>query len=275
MEFPWHCDDEIVSTSEDLIHGQVQDLPEGYALRKLPSNVSVSPQYAGGTPQLCNTHNMNQLTAITQLLFTIFMLHRIRGDQIAKYGYASFGLTVIPYAIMSFINLLANVLTPDYSSYCLVRSEVLKEAKRRGKFNGTVGALEEIRGISLQFEVNDQKVEGNAEIQVSFRDPGNLSKAPGETKPEVIIQTLGQYKTKPSTTPKRIFRYSLGYSVSSRSLLPMQLLEGGGGLTPARVVHHQRGWLMAWLVCGRILGLFWELFYTLLKVGQRCGWEWW
>jgi len=169
------------------------------------------------------------------------MLHRIRGDQIAKYGYASFGLTVIPYAIMSFINLLANVLTPDYSSYCLVRSEVLKEAKRRGKFNGIVGGLEEIRGISLQFEVNDQKVEGNPEIQVSFRDPGNLSKAPGETKPEVIIQTLGQYKTKPSTPPKRIFRYSLGYSVSSRSLLPMQLLEGGGGLTPARVVHHLNG----------------------------------
>ena len=67
--------------------------------------------------------------------------------------------------------------------------------------------LDEIRGDPLQFVANDQKITGTQEVHVSFFDPGNLSKAPDDTKPEVIIQSLGLYVTKPRISP--ILFYSI------------------------------------------------------------------
>lgn len=87
-----------------------------YALQTLPRGVSITPHYDGDI-QLCKSHNiLKWLVAPTQLLFASFTLYRTRGNQIDQYGYAAFGLTVIPYAIMSLNNLSANILTPDYPS---------------------------------------------------------------------------------------------------------------------------------------------------------------
>jgi hypothetical protein len=41
-------------------------------------------------------------------------------DQVQQYGYAAFGLTVVPYALMSIINLLGNLMLPGYPVRILV-----------------------------------------------------------------------------------------------------------------------------------------------------------
>jgi hypothetical protein len=84
------------------------------------------------------------IIAMFQLGYAIVTVYQSRGNQIEHYGYAAFALTVIPYAIMSLINLLGHMLTPDYHALYLVASDVIDEAIKRGcRFDGVVGRLEQ------------------------------------------------------------------------------------------------------------------------------------
>lgn len=72
---------------------------------------------------VCCSHNILKiLIAVLQLLFAITTLYRTQGDQLKLYGYAAFGLTVAPYAWMSFINLLGNMMCPQYDAMFMVKS---------------------------------------------------------------------------------------------------------------------------------------------------------
>lgn len=48
-----------------------------------------------------------------QALYAIFTLFNSHGNQIDRYGEATFGLTVVPYVVMSLLNLFANLVTPS------------------------------------------------------------------------------------------------------------------------------------------------------------------
>jgi len=97
------------------------------------------------------------LITITQLMFSITTLYRARGDQISHFGYASFGLTVIPYAVMSLINLCGNLVCPQYSSVYLVRTKKMVQAESTecvevevAKFEGFVATLKESSADTTQ-----------------------------------------------------------------------------------------------------------------------------
>lgn len=137
-----------------VIQGQFI-LPEGYQFEILPNYVSVVPLYdvetspeldseTKGKVAISNSQNViKSIASIIQLGYAMVTLYRTRGDQIEQYGYAAFGLTVLQYAVMSLVNLLANILTPDYPALCMVRSEIMEEAEGRGgKFDGMVGRIE-------------------------------------------------------------------------------------------------------------------------------------
>jgi hypothetical protein len=80
--------------------------------------------------------------AVFQTVWASFTLWRTRGNQIELYGYAAFGLTVAPYLVMSRVNSISIVLTPDYSAVYLVRTDIMEEAKRhQGHFDGVVGQI--------------------------------------------------------------------------------------------------------------------------------------
>ncbi|KAJ6595163.1 hypothetical protein DFH09DRAFT_1273229 [Mycena vulgaris] len=63
-------------------------------------------------------------------------------------GYAAFGLTVLPYTMMTLVNLIGNLLTPDYPTLYLVQSYILLEAQSRtgALFEGLVGKLVSVAG---------------------------------------------------------------------------------------------------------------------------------
>ena len=70
---------------------------------------------------------------IVQALWPIVTIYKSRGDQIQVYGYAAFGLTVVPYAFMSLANAVANLLTPQYATIFVIRTPAMTEAEQRGK----------------------------------------------------------------------------------------------------------------------------------------------
>ncbi|MCJ1240753.1 hypothetical protein MMC14_008757 [Varicellaria rhodocarpa] len=84
------------------------------------------------------------LVAIFQTIYASSTLYQTRGDQLQRYGYASFGLTVAPYLVMSLVNLINTVLTPDYPAVYMIKSTVMDEASSRGGyFKGTIGTIEQ------------------------------------------------------------------------------------------------------------------------------------
>ncbi|KAF4934464.1 hypothetical protein CGCF413_v001639 [Colletotrichum fructicola] len=167
------------------IHG-LCELPDGYHLMQVPQNATFSgeddlpvdyrpwyhyrrlantifpwtqPQPTRSTVALSCSYNLVRvLASIIQLIFAVSTLYRTRGDQIERYGYAAFGLTVIPYAWMSLINLVGNAICPQYDKIYVVSSRALRDLEhaRDGgirdsqtqeqtpwRVDGTVGRLED------------------------------------------------------------------------------------------------------------------------------------
>lgn len=129
------------------IHG-AYNLPKGYQFAHVPSDAVVRYNVAIGR-QCCHTAITSSYSftksAITigQAVYASVTLYQARGDQITVYGYAAFGLTVIPYILMTILNLLAGVLTPEYPALYMVHSKEMDEAIRHGGcFDGVVGTLD-------------------------------------------------------------------------------------------------------------------------------------
>lgn len=148
--------------SSRKVHGNLgkRPLPPGYALTMLPPGTAVkepdrddpkdlshSTGYGtkiGFSPDsISPSYNLSQgLIAILQTISAFITLYRSRGDQLQHYGYAAFGLTVIPYLLMSIVNLLSTILTPDYDELYLIYSEIMREAVGQGgTFDGVVGCI--------------------------------------------------------------------------------------------------------------------------------------
>jgi hypothetical protein len=147
--------DKLQPVTSQKVHG-LSKLPRGYRLAVLPSNADVVPNVTNGnadddldhlkTISTSSSSNIPQsLVALVQILYASYTLYQTRGDQLTRYGYAAFGLTVIPYIIMSFMNLLGNLLTPSYPTLYLVHSPELAEAQLLGAhIDGVVGKVKEV-----------------------------------------------------------------------------------------------------------------------------------
>jgi hypothetical protein len=129
------------------IHGYSGSQQKGYLPAILPSNVELDPvkrprwfpnlsaKHKGTNSDDCSrdlvissSHNIPQvIIAIVQVVYAAVTLYRSRGDQLSRYGYAAFGLTVLPYLLMSIVNLLGNLITPSYPTLFLVDSREHRE----------------------------------------------------------------------------------------------------------------------------------------------------
>ena len=106
------------------------------------------------------------VTALLQLLYASFTLYRTTGGQVDQYGFAAPGFTVLPYAIMSALNLVASLVAPHYPKLYLVRSKVMEEAERRTglQFHFVVGKVVD------ESDIDNIVKEGWSEIAGSFKD---------------------------------------------------------------------------------------------------------
>ncbi|KIW29951.1 uncharacterized protein PV07_05735 [Cladophialophora immunda] len=146
-----------------IVHGNC-NLPPGYSLAILPGDASTCQRVSAslGSSQ-GDIHHADAVAmsysyaksvfAVFQTVYAGFTLYESRGEQITRFGYAAFGLTVTPYLVMSIINLLGNILTPHFDAVYLMRDDVMDEAERRTgiKFDRVVGRM---RGIQNPKSVN-------------------------------------------------------------------------------------------------------------------------
>ncbi|KAI4249389.1 MAG: hypothetical protein LQ352_005670 [Teloschistes flavicans] len=148
----------IVDHANVKIHGVCQLAP-GYALSYVPEDIRIYShikQYRtvsisrllglNHTPEikLASTHDVPRiLFSIIQTVSGAYAMYRARGSQIDQYGYAAFGLTVLPYMMVSIINFIGSLLSSEYETVYLVHSSILDEMKTRGGLcDGVVGSLE-------------------------------------------------------------------------------------------------------------------------------------
>ena len=142
-----------------------------------------------------------------------YALYRARGGQISCYGYAAFGLTVIPYLIMSLLNSFADAVTPSYPTCYLVRSEEMDEAERREGcyFDGVVGRL-------VRQETNGDEAESDWRVvSIHHHDPHTSYK----------LERLSDDGTTDSTLPTQIEVYEPGSTTHQFSMASDELKKDG------------------------------------------------
>ncbi|KAJ7429482.1 hypothetical protein B0H11DRAFT_1767456, partial [Mycena galericulata] len=122
----------VVLTGTRKIRGN-QKLLQGYAFAFVPSDTRVVPldNGDGHTVPPPKKGLLKGLVALGQAAYGSYTLvMSLGGDQISQYGYAAFGLTVIPYAAMSIVNLIGVLVHPGFDELYLVQSDTLLEARR-------------------------------------------------------------------------------------------------------------------------------------------------
>lgn len=204
------------------IYGRVK-LPSGYGLAVLPANSKFEEDdYAEDNPPITLSTGYSAikiLVSVSQLIFASSTLYRTRGDQIARYGYAAFGLTVTQYALMSLLNLLGSLMCPQYPSYYLVESRTMDEAR---KIAGTV-----IEGaVGRLVENHEQR----------------------RQRPHRFSETSTQWwKSK-----KKLARLPFALAPTAVSVLIIWLLSG---FRKGSSTVGQRIWIATWLALGSIIGI--------------------
>jgi hypothetical protein len=139
----WEVDDRhVYETSLEIADTKIcgkYKLSNGYCLLQVPPTAAVS------TPKgeiesksekyyaLVSSYNVPKLLiSFIQAIWATVSLYRARGDQIERYGYAAFGLTVAQYAFMSVVNIIGNILRPEYPHVYMIRTPLMDKAEKAG-----------------------------------------------------------------------------------------------------------------------------------------------
>lgn len=201
--------------------------------------------------------------AIFQTLYSCATLYLARGDQIIQYGYAAFGLTVAPYSIMSIVNLVGNLCTPDFAALQLVSSPALDEALDRGhRIGAVVGRLAEAPVDSSSWNGTIVAIDSEKEVYLMDLKPEDSLLA--NAKPFTALVHIGS-DSKPSRqslTEARLDkvrrsspmgkRYMRAFLIMVVTLAPFCINGAISKFDAGRSNRAQRLWTMSWLVIGAI-----------------------
>ncbi|KAL8679907.1 MAG: hypothetical protein Q9224_006994, partial [Gallowayella concinna] len=121
----------------------VMELPVSHAEHIKMTRSSTSAPETEVELALAKSSSLPQtLIAILQIAYASYTLARNTGDEIERNGYTSFSLSIIPYIIMSFVNLIGNLATPSYPCVYLVATSTMDEAQKRGNvISGQIGYI--------------------------------------------------------------------------------------------------------------------------------------
>jgi hypothetical protein len=136
-------DDDGFTPNDRKIHGCIH-LPPGYKFKVITEDIEFADVVNRSDNLSCTTSRLQSLIAIVQLVYSGVTLYHTRGNQIQIYGYAAYGLTVISYSVMSFVNLIANLVTPNYPALFMIRTPTMSAAEAdpdHGVFDGVVADI--------------------------------------------------------------------------------------------------------------------------------------
>ncbi|KLU93080.1 hypothetical protein MAPG_12021 [Magnaporthiopsis poae ATCC 64411] len=241
----------------------------------------------------CNYNFTKSLISIVQLLFGITTLYRAKADQLDRFGYAAFGLTVAPYVWMSMINLLGNVLCPQYDCIYIAESEGLRQFyawragasavdQERYKVEGVIGRLDEgsderlkeyhrerlcLRTL-LRHEHSIDVTGWEDVVQLQSYTILRVFRILSQLAPLDItdrfwwLPNTDRFGWLPEleTTYLKIQIEGLVRSAVwsfVAAAVPLVIVGTVSSFRPGQSTVEERGWMMAWLVCG-VLGQLWS-----------------
>lgn len=279
------------------IHGSCK-LPEGYVLAFVPRDASFSESTEQSSLP-CGYSAIKVLVALGQSIFASSTIYSARGDQIARYGYAAFGLTVAPFAIMSIINLLGNLMTPTYPAMYMVRSSIMIEAQKRPdcNFEGVLGTLNEESTTRMDtcFSGRSQKLlamsfqasETENILRVTFSQstdgctiPNSFSVRPNEgaastryfiripSQPPLVRKSLSNDDFSNDRNTRLVYGLSL-FVIA----IQLAILGGLTGFHGGQSTHAQKSWIITWFVFGMVYGLISDLVRQQIR--QQAHFKWW
>jgi hypothetical protein len=194
------------------------------------------------------------LLSIVQLLYSVYSLYKVTQHQLIRFGYAAFGLTVAPYALMGLLNLLANLLTPEFDEIYLVSSTVLYEALQYS------GLSDKDLALVGRLVETDEKVQHYEMVQSSDSETMLPRKPIYYLKTQhPLIQRI--YWLLSRTPTKRGKPRELSHSSQKRywflTFLSLLVVGGVYGIVyimsranPGQSTIAERVWTMGWLLCG-------------------------
>jgi len=246
-----------VLTNHNHVHGEVSGLTEltNYEFRIVPGEIAVESRY-GGPLELSNSWGaLKWIASIVQLIYASYTLYSARQGQITQYGYAAFGLTVVPYMIMSLVNLVANLLSPEYPYIYIVNSELMDEAEGLGaQFDGTVGkiSIEESKFQSVRFksvQPEDVTESGKGWIVSLGEDPVGQPQS-------MEIPDIGRHKRQDQP-----WHYpTLSWWITLVALAsPYAIIGGLSKFQAGQSTSLERGFLLTWLIWGQCSGVMLEV----------------
>ena len=241
---------------------------------KTPSTASTSSLSSRSNPSdICSSYSFAKgIVAIFQTLYASATLYRTTGDQIERYGYAAFGLTVAPYLVMSIINLTGAVLTPDYPTLYMVESEIMEEARRRNGayFGGTVGKVKSEKPVTqssdVSFEIDDQnrtiirihRFDSSCHVINELKNHEEAPEVLSDESPSIIVPQCHDDKADLEDS-------SIGLLTIVVGLVPVAINGILSHFKAGKSTHAQRVWTMTWLAFGVFIGALVEFKQTGLS----------
>lgn len=115
----------VLPQFDQILDPDVESTPVAeYSLIALPRSFTVSPLSETGFTSFtlsCDYSIPKAIVAIIQVVYGTTELYQSSLRQLPKFGYAAYSLTVIPYLLMSLVNLVAAACAPQYPTMFLVR----------------------------------------------------------------------------------------------------------------------------------------------------------
>ncbi|KAI1502222.1 hypothetical protein F5X99DRAFT_169933 [Biscogniauxia marginata] len=195
----------------------------------------------------CDYSIIKIVISLGQLLFAISTLYQSRGDQIATFGYAAFGLTVTPYAWMSFVNLLGNLMCPQYPTMYFVSSPTLIKLKGQLKEQETEAEYPLEGAVGSIGQATDDALLRRFKTAKSTSSRGILRKRRLDKNSKIAGQLLDS-----GTSAQRQVMFLMvlfGFITA-----PIAIIGGFSGFEPGESSFYQQVWTMLWLGCGISLG---------------------
>ena len=149
---------------------------------------------------ISSTHSIpKQVVALAQLFSAIPVIWKAKESE---YGYAAYQLTLIPYALMSLLNIVNSIFTPTYPMLYMIESETMEEARSKGgKFEGTIGKLCELSIVGPENtpDGSDETIRELCadleDIQFKRNDMGQIEGHTEQTLPKMIWEALKYIST--------------------------------------------------------------------------------
>jgi hypothetical protein len=109
------------SNASQIAPCHLEEVPTWFTAKNLDYRRGEDLQIPQSKLNLCyNYPIIKVIAAILQTLYGSYEVFRVGESQFERYGFAAYSLTIIPYIIMSLVNLMAALIEPEYPTMYLV-----------------------------------------------------------------------------------------------------------------------------------------------------------